>query len=42
MTKPKVVFHPFSEEFFNNPFEIYDECVKTRRSTTTRKRTSMR
>ena len=23
MTKPKVVFHPFSEEFFNNPFEIY-------------------
>ena len=24
MTKPKVVFHPFSEEFFNNPFEIYE------------------
>ncbi|MEB3979893.1 cytochrome P450 [Mycobacterium sp. 663a-19] len=23
MTKPKVVFDPFSEEFFNNPFEIY-------------------
>jgi cytochrome P450 len=23
MTKPKVVFHPFSEEFFENPFEIY-------------------
>jgi cytochrome P450 len=23
VTKPKVVFDPFSEEFFNNPFEIY-------------------
>jgi cytochrome P450 len=23
MTKPKIVFDPFSEEFFNNPFEIY-------------------
>ncbi|MGA7130837.1 MAG: cytochrome P450 [Mycobacterium sp.] len=23
MTKPKVVFHPFSEEFFTNPFDIY-------------------
>jgi cytochrome P450 len=23
MTKPKVVFDPFSEEFFTNPFEIY-------------------
>ncbi|KAA8970015.1 cytochrome P450 [Mycobacterium sp.] len=23
MTKPKVVFDPFSEEFFANPFEIY-------------------
>jgi cytochrome P450 len=23
MTKPKVLFHPFSEEFFTNPFEIY-------------------
>ena len=23
MTKPKVVFDPFSEEFFNNPFDIY-------------------
>lgn len=23
MTKPKVVFDPFSEEFFNDPFEIY-------------------
>ncbi len=23
MTKPKVVFDPFSEEFFNSPFEIY-------------------
>lgn len=23
MTKPKVVFDPFSEEFFDNPFEIY-------------------
>jgi cytochrome P450 len=23
VTKPKVVFDPFSEEFFNNPFDIY-------------------
>ena len=23
MTKPKVVFDPFSEEFFTNPFDIY-------------------
>jgi cytochrome P450 len=23
MTKPKVVFDPFSEEFFNNPFDMY-------------------
>jgi hypothetical protein len=23
VTKPKVVFDPYSEEFFNNPFEIY-------------------
>jgi cytochrome P450 len=23
MTKPKVVFDPFCEEFFNNPFDIY-------------------
>ncbi|CPR11433.1 cytochrome P450 monooxygenase [Mycobacterium bohemicum DSM 44277] len=23
MTKPKVVFDPFSEEYFNNPFDIY-------------------
>ena len=23
MTKPKVVFDPFSEEFFNNPSEVY-------------------
>ncbi len=23
MTKPKVVFDPFSEEFFDNPFDIY-------------------
>jgi cytochrome P450 len=23
MTKPKVVFDPFSEEYFNNPFEMY-------------------
>ena len=23
MTKPKVVFDPFSEEYFTNPFEIY-------------------
>jgi cytochrome P450 len=23
VTKPKVVFHPFSEEFFTDPFEIY-------------------
>ena len=23
MTKPKVVFDPFSEEFFNDPFDIY-------------------
>ena len=23
MTKPKVVFDPYSEEYFNNPFEIY-------------------
>jgi cytochrome P450 len=23
MTKPKIVFDPFAEEFFNNPFEIY-------------------
>lgn len=23
MTKPKVVFDPFSEEYFNNPFETY-------------------
>src|ERR1700737_5309253 len=23
MTKPKVVFDPFSEEFFDNPFDMY-------------------
>ena len=23
MTKPQVVFDPFSEEFFNEPFDIY-------------------
>jgi cytochrome P450 len=23
MTKPQVVFHPFSEEYFENPFDIY-------------------
>ena len=23
MTKPKVLFHPFSDEFFDNPFEVY-------------------
>ena len=23
MTKPKVVFDPFSEEYFTNPFDIY-------------------
>ncbi|MGH3551843.1 MAG: cytochrome P450, partial [Mycobacterium sp.] len=23
MTKPKVVFDPFSEEFFNSPYEMY-------------------
>ena len=23
MTKPRVIFDPFSEEYFNNPFDIY-------------------
>ncbi|MBJ7385844.1 MAG: cytochrome P450, partial [Mycolicibacterium sp.] len=23
MTKPKLVFHPFAQEYFDNPYEIY-------------------
>ena len=23
MTKPNVVFHPFAQEYFDNPYEVY-------------------
>ena len=42
MTKPKVVFDPFSEEYFNGPYEIYRRMRDERRSTTTKKTTSTR
>ena len=42
VTKPKVVFDPYSDEFYNNPFDIYDGCARTHRCITTRKKTSTR
>jgi len=42
VTKPKVVFSPVSQEFFENPYEIYARIATTHRCTTTSKRTSTR
>ena len=42
MTKPKVVFNPVSQEYFDNPYEIYRRMRDEARCTTTRRRTSTR
>ena len=42
MTKSQLIFDPFSEEFFTDPYETYRRMLRKRRSTTTSSTTSMR
>ncbi len=42
MTQAELVFDPFSQEYFENPFDIYERMRQRLRCTTTRKRISTR
>ena len=42
MTTATLVFDPFSEDFFNGPYETYRRMRRKRPSTTTRSTTSTR